>query len=145
MIGVSYIIWKVFESTFRKRFRLSVPRSSNEWRDFIFNYASSSSGEAYRDRQLTTNYELWVELFLCRNVSIWGFQKWVCPYPECLNHEKRNPPGCVTISPTLVANWFINGKVIISTTTWKPNFFFKKVWNWILTCILTRPKELKSP
>ena len=26
-------------------------------------YASPSSGEAYRDRQLTTNFELWVEIF----------------------------------------------------------------------------------
>ena len=27
------------------------------------NYASPSSGEAYRDRRLTTNFELWVEIF----------------------------------------------------------------------------------
>ena len=27
------------------------------------NYASPTSGEAYRDRQLTTNFELWVEIF----------------------------------------------------------------------------------
>ena len=27
------------------------------------NYASSSSGEVYRDRQLTTNFEFWVEIF----------------------------------------------------------------------------------
>ena len=30
LVGVSYIIWKVFETTFRNRLRLSVPRSSNE-------------------------------------------------------------------------------------------------------------------
>ena len=31
-------------------------------------YASPSSGEAYRDRQLTTSFEL--KFFVCRHVSI---------------------------------------------------------------------------
>ena len=67
---------------------------------FAFNYATPSSGEAYRDRQLTTNFELWVEIFCvpnCQHVSIWGFQNPVCLYPE-----KRNHPGFVNISLTLV-------------------------------------------
>ena len=29
----------------------------------VCNYASPTSGEAYRDRRLTTNFELWVEIF----------------------------------------------------------------------------------
>ena len=34
-------------------------------------YASPTSGEAYRNRRLTTNFELWVEIFfVCRHVSI---------------------------------------------------------------------------
>ena len=61
-------------------------------------YASPSSGEAYRDRQLTTNFELWVEIFCvptCFHVRI--------PKP-CLSvsPEKRNNYGFVNISPTLV-------------------------------------------
>ena len=32
------------------------------------NYASPTSGEAYRDRRLTTNFELWVEIFLCADM-----------------------------------------------------------------------------
>ena len=43
-----------------------------------FNYASPTSGEAYRDRRLTTNFELSVEIFVCRHVSVWGFQNPVC-------------------------------------------------------------------
>ena len=39
-----------------------------------------------------------------------------------------------------IGNWCINGKVSTSTTTRKPNFFFKIVRNWILTCA----EELKS-
>ena len=31
-------------------------------------YASPSSGEAYRDRQITSNFELWVEIFLCADM-----------------------------------------------------------------------------
>ena len=56
--------------------------------------ASPSSGEAYRDRRLTSNFEL--KFFVCRHVSIWGFQNRVCLYPE-----KRNHLSFVNISPTL--------------------------------------------
>ena len=28
-----------------------------------------------RDRRLSTNFELWVEIFVCRHVSMWGFPK----------------------------------------------------------------------
>ena len=73
-------------------------------------YASPSSEESYRDRQLTTNFEFWVEIFcvptcfhmripkpclsVCPSVRLS-----ICPYPE-----KRNYPGFVNISPTLVIN-----------------------------------------
>ena len=33
------------------------------WLKLFSYYASPTSGEAYRDRQLTTNFELWVEIF----------------------------------------------------------------------------------
>ena len=62
-------------------------------------YASPSCGEAYRDRRLTTNFDLWVEFFLCADMFPYEDSKtlFVCPYPE-----KRNHPGFVNISPTLV-------------------------------------------
>ena len=153
-------------------------------------YASPTSGEAYRDRRLTTNFELWVEIFCadmfpCEDSKTVSVCLSVHLYPE-----KRNHPGFVNISPTLVidtsmerpsrvlhhgnpemwnffqkvrnwlnwilsvhrvsvcwekkspwlrqyqsyiSNWYVNGKVFTSTTTWEPIFFFfqKKVWNWI--------------
>ena len=68
------------------------------------NYASPSSVEAYRDRQLTTNFELWVEIFCvptCFHMRIpkpcLSVRLSICPYPE-----KRNHPSFVNISPTLV-------------------------------------------
>ena len=63
-------------------------------------YASPTSGEAYRDRRLTTNFELWVEIFCvptCFHVRIPKPCLSVCPHPE-----KRNPLSFVNISPTLV-------------------------------------------
>ena len=66
-------------------------------------YASPSSGDAYRDRQLTTNFDLLGGNFLCadmfpnedsKTVSVCPS---VCPYPE-----KRNHLSFVNISPTLV-------------------------------------------
>ena len=56
--------------------------------------------EAYRDRRLTTNFELWVEIFCvptCFHVRIPKPCPSVCPYPE-----KRNHLSFVNISPTLV-------------------------------------------
>ena len=54
----------------------------------------------------------------------------VCPYPE-----KRNYPSFINSSPTVVNYCYMNGKVFISNTTWKPkNLIFKKEWKWILTC-----------
>ena len=63
-------------------------------------YASPSSGGAYRDRQLTTNFELWVEIFCvptCFHVRI--------PKRVCLSvrtPRKKNHHNFVNISPTLV-------------------------------------------
>ena len=40
------------------------PRHTTKLCPFVIHiYASPSSGEAYRDRQLTINFELWVEIF----------------------------------------------------------------------------------
>ena len=75
-------------------------------------YASPTSGEAYRNRRLTTNFELWVEIFcvptcfhrriskpclsVCSSVCP-SVRLSTCPYPE-----KRNHPSFVNVSPTLV-------------------------------------------
>ena len=74
---------------------------------FINFYSSPSSGRHIaRDRQLTSNFEFWVEIFCvptcfhmripkqCLSVSLS-----ICPYLE-----KRNHPGFVNICSTLVIN-----------------------------------------
>ena len=66
----------------------------------LCSWASPTSGEAYRDRRLTTNFELWVEIFCvptCFHVRIPKPCLSVCLYPE-----KRNHHSFVNISPTLV-------------------------------------------
>ena len=42
--------------------------------------------------------------FVCRHVSMWGFQNRVCPYPKKINH-----PDFVNISPTLVIDTSMEG------------------------------------
>ena len=72
------------------------------------NYASPSSGEAYRDRRLAINFELWVEIFCvptCFHVRIPKPCLFVCPSVRtsvCPHPEKRNHHSFVNISPTLV-------------------------------------------
>ena len=74
------------------------------------NYASPTSGEAYRDRQLTTIFEFWVEIFLCadmfpdedsKTVSV-RLSVCLSVCPSVCTPRKENHPGFVNISPTLV-------------------------------------------
>ena len=72
------------------------------------NYAYSSSGDAYSDRQLTPNFEFSVEIFCVPTcfhmripksfyLSVRLSVPRVCPYPD-----KRNHPSIVNISSTVV-------------------------------------------
>ena len=106
--------------------------------ELCINYASPSSRETYNDRQLTTNFELWVEIFCvltCFHMRIPKPCLSVCPYPE-----KKNQTGFVNINPTLVVDTSMDrsSRVLQHGT---PIFF--KAQNWILTYILTCAKELK--
>ena len=77
--------------------------------------------EAYRDRRLTTNFELWVEIFCVPTCFHMRIQKpclsvcpSVCPHPEKRNHLSFRQ------YQSYMSNWYINGKVFTSTTPWKP-------------------------
>ena len=96
-------------------------------------YASPSSGEAYRDRQLTTNFEFWVEIFCvptCFHVRIpkpcLSVCLSICPYPE-----KRNHHSFVNISPTLVIDTSMerSSRVLHHGNQKIWIFFFEKVRN----------------
>ena len=78
----------------------------------FYHYASPTSGEAYRDRRLTTNFEFWVEIFCvptCFHVRIPkpclsvrpSVRPSVCP-SVCPHPEKRYHHRFVNISPTLM-------------------------------------------
>ena len=105
-------------------------------------YASPTSGEAYRDRRLTTNFELWVEFFCvptCFHMRIPKPCLSVCQYPK-----KRNHSGFVNISPTLVIDISMERSSRVLHTALKPKRlnFFKKVRNWYF---LPLPQKNKYP
>ena len=121
-------------------------------------YASPTSGEAYRDRRLTTNFEHWVEIFCvstCFHVKIPkpclsvrpSVRPSVCPSVRpsvrpsvCPHPEKRNPLSFVNISPTLVIDTSMErSSRVLHHGIPKIWIFFKKVRN------LTFDEELKSP
>ena len=57
-------------------------------------------------------------------------RNWILSIPRVsVRREKKSPWLCQYQS--YISNWYVNGKVFTSTTTWKPIFFFKKVRNWI--------------
>ena len=102
-------------------------------------YASPTSGEAYRDRRLTTNFELWVEFFCvptCFHVRIpkpcLSVCPSICPYPE-----KRNHHSFVNISPTLVIDTSMErSSRVLRHGNPKIGFFFQKSSKfefWLLT------------
>ena len=64
------------------------------------NYTSPSSGEAFRDQQLTINFGLWDEIFLCADMFPNADSKTlsVCLYPEKLPWRRWYQ----SLSPTLV-------------------------------------------
>ena len=102
---------------------------------FLGIYASPSSGEAYRNRRLTTNFELWVEIFCvptCFHVRIpkpcLSVRPSVSPHPE-----KGNPLSFVNISPTLVIDTSMerSSRVLQHGNPKIWFVFFKKVRNWI--------------
>ena len=63
--------------------------------------------------------------------KVWNRRNWFLSVPRVsVRREKKSPWLCQYQS--CISNWYINGKVFTSTTTWEPIFFFvKKVWNWI--------------
>ena len=96
---------------------------------------------AYRDRQLTTNFEFWVEIFCvptcfhmripkpCLSVCLSVFLSVRTSVCLSVPREKKSPQ--LRQYQSNISNWYINGKVFTSTTAWKlKNLnFFKKVRN----------------
>ena len=95
------------------------------------NYASPSSGESYRDRRLTTNFEFWVEIFCMPTCFHMRIPKPCLSVHLSVPREKKSP--WLRQYQSYIGNWYINGKVFTSTTysmeTQKFEFFFKKVRN----------------
>ena len=108
-------------------------------------YASPTSGEAYRNRRLTTNFELWVEIFCvptcfhmripkpCLSVRL-SVRLFVCLsicLSVCPHPEKRYHHSFVNISPTLVIDTSMerSSRVLHYGNPKNWFLFFKKVRN----------------
>ena len=71
------------------------------------------------------------------NPEMWNFfqkvRNWILSVPlVSVCREKKSP--WLRQYQSYISNWYVNGKVFTTTTTWKPKnliFFFKKVRNWI--------------
>ena len=83
-----------------------------------------------------------LKFFVCRHVSIWGFQNRVCLSVRLSVHlsvPREKKPPYLRQYKSYIGNWYINGKVFTSTTTWvtkKIVFFFQKSSKfefWLLT------------
>ena len=145
-------------------------------------YPSPSSGEAYRDWRLSTNFDFWIKIFcvptcfhvripkpclsvctprkeitLASSISVLHKSLWelyhgnpninfeffskkfeideieLCPYPEWLYPKKRNRPGLVSISLTLVSDTSMERSLWVQQHGNPQNLNFFKFWNWILT------------
>ena len=105
----------------------------------LVDYASPTSGEAYRDQRLTTNFELWVEIFCVLrhgNPIFFFFQK-SSKFEFWLLTKSWNHLSFVNISPTLVIDTSIErSSRIVQHGNPKIWFFFQKSSKfefWLLT------------
>ena len=101
-------------------------------------YASPTSGEAYRNRRLTTNFEFWVEIFLCADIFPCEDSKTVSVCPSvCPHPEERYHHSFVNISPTLIIDTSMerSSRVLHHGNPKIWNFFQKssKFEFWLLT------------
>ena len=84
-------------------------------------------------------------LYVCQHTTPWkpknvkNFQKvrnwrnWILFVPRVSVRRETKSPWLRQYQ-SYISNWYVNGKVFTSTTTWEPRnliFFFKKVRNWI--------------
>ena len=94
----------------------------------IHYYVSPSSEKVFRDRQLTTNFEFWVEIFCvptCFHVRIPKPCLFIC---LSVPPEKRSHHSFVNISPTLVIDTSME-RSSRELQQWNPKiwfFFFQK-------------------
>ena len=95
----------------------------------------------YINRMVFTSTTPWKP----RNVKIWNEIEF-CPYPEFPYAKKKNRPGFVNISPTLVIDMSTerSSRVLQHGNQKIWFFFFEKSSKLNSTCILTCAKELKS-
>ena len=90
-------------------------------------YASTWSGDAYSDQQLTPNFGALSWNFLCADMFPCEDSKTVsvCPYPEKINH-----PSFFNISPTVIIDTSMERYSQLLPTAWKAKnlifFNFKK-------------------
>ena len=86
---------------------------------------------AIDSKLIILSFEL--RVFVCRHVSIWGFQNRVC-----LSVPREKKSLCLRQYQSYINNWYINGKVFTITTVWKPKnlIFFFKVRNWISSTLI---------
>ena len=65
--------------------------------------------------------------------KVWNWLNWILSVPwVSVCREKKSP--WLRQYQSYISNWYVNGKVFTSTTTWEPKnliFSFKKVRNWI--------------
>ena len=75
-----------------------------------------------------TSMEWSLRVLQHENHKIWNFLKkvrnWILSVPRVsVCREKKSP--WLRQYQTYICNWYVNGKVFSSTTTWKPIFFLK--------------------
>ena len=122
-----YIFFKKFQNW--QNWILSIPREKKspslcQYQSYIGNWYNN--GNVF----MSSYYSMETQKF---DFFVKKVRNWILSILWVFITQKINHPGFVNISPTLVIDSYINGKVFMSTTTWKPNNlnFFKNVQNWI--------------
>ena len=118
-------IWSLFQKSSKFEFRLL----TKSWNQLTFVNISPTIVNWNINGMVFTSTTPWKP----RKVNFFKKFEIFCPYPDFSYAEKKSP--WLRQYQSYISNWYVNGKVFTSTTTWEPKylifFFFKKVRNWI--------------
>ena len=112
---------------FSKKFEIWILTFEEELKSPLLRQYHSYISNWYINAMVFTSTTPWKP----RNVKIF-WRNWILSVPRVsVCREKKSP--WLRQYQSYISNWYVNGKVFTSTTTWEPKiwFFFDKVRNWI--------------
>ena len=128
---------------FQKKFEIQISTFDEELKSPQLRQHQSYIGNWYINGMVFTSTTPWKPQNVKFFQKVRNWRNWILSVPRVSVCRETKSPWLRQYQ-SYVSNWYVNGKVFTSTTTWEPWFFFQKSSKLNLTCLLTCAEELKS-